>query len=67
MPSGIRPLNRFVNRMYSETPRMISGTTNDRSIVKFAVRGTRPCQRSIPIANSVPSGTTITTVRIASR
>ena len=36
MPSGTTSSNRFVNRMYSETPRMISGTTNDSSIMKFA-------------------------------
>ena len=40
---------------------MISGTTNDSSIVKFAARAGRPCQRSIPIANSVPSGTAMST------
>ena len=59
-------LNRLVNKMYSETPRMISGTTNDSSIVKFAARAGRPCQRSIPIANSVPSGTATSTVMIDS-
>ena len=53
--------------MYSDTPRMISGTTKDSSIVKLAARAGRPCQRSIPIANSVPSGTAINTVPIESR
>ncbi len=45
---------------------MISGTTNDSSIVKLAARAGRPCHRSMPIANSVPSGTAMSTVRIAS-
>jgi hypothetical protein len=45
---------------------MISGTTKDRSITKFALRAGRPCHRSIPIANSVPSGTATSTVRTES-
>ena len=45
---------------------MISGTTNDSNMTKFAPRAGRPCHRSIPIANSVLIGTEMSTTRIAS-
>ena len=56
-----------VNSRNSDVPRMISGMTNDRSIVKLAPRAGRPCQRSIPIANSVPMGTATIVVMKESR
>jgi hypothetical protein len=62
VPSWTRFANSLVKRRNSETPRMISGTTNENSMVKFAPAAGRPRQRSIPRANSVPSGTAITTV-----
>ena len=62
VPSLKTLANRFVNSRNSETPRMISGTTKEKSIAKFAPVAGRPCHRSIPIAKSVPSGTAIRTV-----
>ena len=46
---------------------MISGTTKDSSIVKLASPGPRPRHRSMPIANSVPSGTASSIVRTPRR
>ncbi len=43
----------------SATASSTSGSTNDSSIRKFAPLGSLPRQRSMPIANSVPSGTVI--------
>ena len=60
-------VNTSVTVRKSANPRMISGTTNPSRIVKLAVLATRPRHRSRPIANSVPIGTAITTVKIASR
>ena len=45
---------------------MISGMTNENSMKKLAVVAGRPCQRSIPIANAVPSGTASSTVSVDS-
>src|SRR5712691_1743872 len=45
---------------------MISGTTNEKSMVKLESDAGRPCQRSIPIANTVPSGTANSTVIVES-
>src|SRR6266511_4871734 len=55
-----------MNARNNETPRMISGSTNDSSIVKLAIPGPRPCHRSIPIANRVPSVTALSIVATAS-
>ncbi len=41
---------------------MISGSTNENSIPKFANLAGRVCQRSMAIANSVPNGTAINIV-----
>ena len=46
---------------------MISGTTNENSMMKLAPAAGRPRQRSIPIANAVPSGTARMTVRMDRR
>src|SRR5882672_9115389 len=54
--------NRFVNSRNRDTPRMISGTTNEKSMVKLEKDAGRACQRSIPIANNVPRGTANSTV-----
>ena len=62
VPSGTTSCSRFVKSRKSETPRIISGTTNESSITKFAERAGRPCQRSMPIAKAVPSGTATSTV-----
>ena len=46
---------------------MISGTTNDSSIVKFADPRRAAVPPVDPIANNVPNGTVINTVMIARR
>ena len=43
----------------SATASNTSGSTNDSNIKKFAPAGSLPRQRSMPMANSVPSGTVI--------
>jgi hypothetical protein len=50
-------LNRYSTTYSAVTPRMISGTTNDISIRKFAPLAGRPRQRSRPIAKATPRGT----------
>ena len=67
VPSRTAPSRRFENSRNSETPRMISGITNEKSMKKFAPAAGRPRHRSIPIANAVPSGTAISIVISESR
>src|SRR4029078_1525231 len=45
-----------------DTASSTSGSTKDSSIRKFAPSGNLPRQRSMPIANSTPSGTVISVV-----
>ena len=52
VPSRTAPSSRFENSRNSETPRMISGITNEKSMKKFAPAAGRPRHRSIPIANA---------------
>ncbi len=63
VPSFTAFWNRLLNIRNNETPRMISGTTNEKSMMKLDPAAGRPRQRSMPIANAVPSGTASTTVR----
>ena len=48
---------RFVTTNSSATASSTSGMTNEISISTFAPEGSRPRHRSMPIANSTPSGT----------
>ena len=52
----------IVMRNSSETASSVSGMTKDSSINALAVSGSRPRQRSMPIAKSTPSGTVMRVV-----
>ena len=52
----------IVTRNSRATASSVSGMTNDSSISTFAPSGSRPRQRSMPIANSTPSGMVMTVV-----
>ena len=52
-------VNSRVNTKNIATPKMSSGITKDRIIVKLNVEATEPRQRLIPSANATPSGTVI--------
>ena len=67
VPRLITLCSRNVNARKSAMARMISGTMNDSSIVNAAPLGSLPRHRSIPMANSTPSGTAISMVSPASR
>src|SRR5262245_33520967 len=53
------PRNRMVKTKNRATPKMSSGMTYDRIIVKLNVEGIYPRHLLIPSANATPSGTVI--------
>jgi hypothetical protein len=50
-------LNSLVNTKNIATPKISSGMTKDRIIMKLALEAVLPRQRLIPRANATPSGT----------
>ena len=62
VPRCTNDFSRFVKSRNSATPRMISGSTNENSIPKFAPLAGRPCQRSMRDREQRPSGTAMNIV-----
>ena len=56
------PLNSFVKTKNIATPKISSGTTNDRIITKLKLAETLLRHRLMPSANATPSGTAISVV-----
>ena len=52
----------MVNTKNIATPKISSGTTKDRIIMKLNVDGTGPRHRLMPSANATPSGTAMSVV-----
>ena len=55
-------VNRMVNTKNIATPKISSGMTKDRIIMKLNVDGTGPRHRLMPSANATPSGTAMSVV-----
>ena len=52
-----------MNTKNIEIPMMISGITNENSMMKLAPAGAGPRHRSMPMANATPSGTAMNIVK----
>src|SRR5580698_533149 len=61
-PCSFRP-GSWVKTKYRATPKISSGTTNDKIMMKLKLEGSFPRQRLMPRANPTPSGTAMSVVR----